>query len=102
MFASHAESGGELVEIEGKLYKQFYGMSSAVAMNKHAGRGGWAVRWFVCSVALTRDQKVHIIKCVMFIWVCLFIFCHISGPTMTASQVYSSLFCCVKNHRWSC
>ena len=37
MFASHAESGGELVEIEGKLYKQFYGMSSAVAMNKHAG-----------------------------------------------------------------
>lgn len=38
MFASHAESGGELVEIEGKLYKQFYGMSSAVAMNKHAGK----------------------------------------------------------------
>ena len=37
MFASHAESGGDLVEIEGKLYKQFYGMSSAVAMNKHAG-----------------------------------------------------------------
>lgn len=37
MFASHQESGGDLVEIEGKLYKQFYGMSSAVAMNKHAG-----------------------------------------------------------------
>ena len=37
MFASHAESGGDLVEIQGKLYKQFYGMSSAVAMNKHAG-----------------------------------------------------------------
>lgn len=37
MFASHLESGGDLVEIEGKLYKQFYGMSSAVAMNKHAG-----------------------------------------------------------------
>jgi GMP reductase len=37
MFASHAESGGELVEIQGKLYKQFYGMSSSVAMNKHAG-----------------------------------------------------------------
>ena len=29
--------GGELVEFEGKLYKQFYGMSSSVAMNKHAG-----------------------------------------------------------------
>lgn len=37
MFAAHAESGGDLVEIQGKLYKQFYGMSSAVAMNKHAG-----------------------------------------------------------------
>mmetsp|Transcript_31441 Transcript_31441/g.67684 ORF Transcript_31441/g.67684 Transcript_31441/m.67684 type:complete len:383 (+) Transcript_31441:164-1312(+) len=37
MFASHQESGGQLVEIDGKRYKQFYGMSSAVAMNKHAG-----------------------------------------------------------------
>ena len=37
MFASHFESGGELVEIDGKKYKQFYGMSSSVAMNKHAG-----------------------------------------------------------------
>lgn len=37
IFASHYESGGELIQIEGKLYKQFYGMSSAVAMNKHAG-----------------------------------------------------------------
>jgi GMP reductase len=37
MFASHTESGGELVEIQGKLYKQFYGMSSSVAMNKHSG-----------------------------------------------------------------
>ena len=34
MFASHFESGGDLIEIEGKLYKQFYGMSSAVAMTK--------------------------------------------------------------------
>ncbi len=37
MFAAHFESGGELVEIGGKQYKQFYGMSSSVAMNKHAG-----------------------------------------------------------------
>ncbi len=37
MFAAHAESGGDLVEIGGKQYKQFYGMSSSVAMNKHAG-----------------------------------------------------------------
>ncbi len=25
MFASHYESGGDIVEIDGKLYKQFYG-----------------------------------------------------------------------------
>jgi len=37
MFAAHTESGGDLVEIEGKLFKQFYGMSSSVAMTKHAG-----------------------------------------------------------------
>ena len=37
MFAAHAESGGELVEIDGKQYKQFYGMSSSVAMKKHSG-----------------------------------------------------------------
>lgn len=37
MFASHLESGGDLVEINGKQFKQFYGMSSAVAMKKHAG-----------------------------------------------------------------
>jgi GMP reductase len=37
MFAAHTESGGDLVEIEGKLYKQFYGMSSSVAMTKHSG-----------------------------------------------------------------
>lgn len=37
MFAAHDESGGELVSIDGKMYKQFYGMSSSVAMNKHSG-----------------------------------------------------------------
>jgi GMP reductase len=37
MFASHYESGGDIVEINGKLFKQFYGMSSGVAMNKHVG-----------------------------------------------------------------
>lgn len=37
MFASHLESGGDLVEIGGKKYKQFYGMSSSVAMTKHSG-----------------------------------------------------------------
>jgi GMP reductase len=37
MLAGHEESGGELIEIDGKPYKQFYGMSSTTAMNKHVG-----------------------------------------------------------------
>ena len=37
MLAGHEESGGELVERDGKMYKLFYGMSSATAMNKHSG-----------------------------------------------------------------
>lgn len=37
MLAGHDESGGELIEKEGKAYKQFYGMSSETAMNKYAG-----------------------------------------------------------------
>lgn len=37
MFAGHDESGGELIEKEGKKYRQFYGMSSATAMEKHVG-----------------------------------------------------------------
>lgn len=37
MLAGHDESGGETIEREGKTYKQFYGMSSATAMHKHAG-----------------------------------------------------------------
>jgi len=38
MFAGHDESGGETVQsASGLYYKSFYGMSSAVAMNKYAG-----------------------------------------------------------------
>ncbi|MCW2118837.1 GMP reductase [Flavobacterium sp. 7A] len=37
MLAGHEESGGELVEIDGSSFKQFYGMSSTTAMNKHVG-----------------------------------------------------------------
>ena len=36
-FSGHTESGGELVEEEGKQYKLFYGMSSDTAMKKYAG-----------------------------------------------------------------
>ena len=37
MLAGHDESGGDLIEIDGAPYKQFYGMSSQTAMEKHAG-----------------------------------------------------------------
>jgi len=37
MFAGHFESGGDLVEENGKRYKIFYGMSSSTAMNKYSG-----------------------------------------------------------------
>lgn len=37
MLAGHTESGGELIEINGEKYKQFYGMSSKTAMDKHVG-----------------------------------------------------------------
>jgi len=37
MLAGHDESGGEIIERNGKPYKQFYGMSSSTAMDKHVG-----------------------------------------------------------------
>lgn len=37
MLAGHDESGGELVEENGKKYRLFYGMSSDTAMNKYHG-----------------------------------------------------------------
>ncbi|SDX53338.1 GMP reductase [Lutibacter oricola] len=37
MLAGHTESGGETIEIDGEKFKQFYGMSSETAMNKHVG-----------------------------------------------------------------
>ena len=38
MFAGHDESAGELVEENGFIYKEFYGMSSSRAMNKYNGK----------------------------------------------------------------
>ncbi|KJD36247.1 guanosine 5'-monophosphate oxidoreductase [Tamlana sedimentorum] len=37
MLAGHDESGGKIIESNGKTYKQFYGMSSSTAMDKHVG-----------------------------------------------------------------
>jgi len=38
MLAGHDEAEGKVVEINGKKYKEFYGMSSATAMKKHSGK----------------------------------------------------------------
>merc|ERR1711953_1270532 len=37
MFAGHDQSGGDVVEENGKKFKLFYGMSSSTAMDKHSG-----------------------------------------------------------------
>ncbi|MBC7555820.1 MAG: GMP reductase [Chryseobacterium sp.] len=37
MLAGHDESGGEIIEENGKKYRTFYGMSSKTAMDKHSG-----------------------------------------------------------------
>lgn len=37
MLAGHDQSGGEIIERNGRKLKLFYGMSSATAMDKHAG-----------------------------------------------------------------
>jgi GMP reductase len=37
MLAGHTESGGDIIEKEGKPYRKFYGMSSSTAMDKHVG-----------------------------------------------------------------
>lgn len=37
MFSGHDESGGNLISKDGKQFKEFYGMSSKTAMEKHSG-----------------------------------------------------------------
>lgn len=37
MFSGHDQCEGDLIERDGKKFKQFYGMSSKTAMEKHAG-----------------------------------------------------------------
>ncbi len=37
MLAAHTESGGEVIEENGKTFMKFYGMSSQSAMDKHSG-----------------------------------------------------------------
>lgn len=37
IFSGHDETSGDIVEKDGEKFKEFYGMSSAQAMNKHSG-----------------------------------------------------------------
>jgi len=37
MFSGHDESGGRLITVNGKRFKEFYGMSSQTAMEKYSG-----------------------------------------------------------------
>ena len=37
MLAGHDQSGGDIIERDGKKYKLFYGMSSTTAMRKYQG-----------------------------------------------------------------
>ena len=37
MLAGHDQSGGDIIEQNGKRFKLFYGMSSSTAMEKHQG-----------------------------------------------------------------
>ncbi|ALJ04294.1 GMP reductase [Pseudalgibacter alginicilyticus] len=37
MLAGHEESGGDIINKNGKPYRKFYGMSSSTAMDKHVG-----------------------------------------------------------------
>jgi GMP reductase len=37
MLAGHTECSGEIIEENGQKYKLFYGMSSKLAVEKHAG-----------------------------------------------------------------
>lgn len=37
MLAGHDESGGELIERDGRKFKSFYGMASTTAMRKYQG-----------------------------------------------------------------
>lgn len=52
MFSGHDESGGEIVTINNKQFKLFYGMSSATAMKKYSGG--------VASYRASEGKTVHV------------------------------------------
>ena len=57
--AGHDQSGGEIIEKDGKKFKQFYGMSSATAMQKHKG----GVAEYRASEGKTVQVPYRFVKC---------------------------------------
>jgi len=62
MLAGHTESGGEMIEQNGKKFKLFYGMSSATAMKKHAG-GVAEYRYCILMIVGT----IFFLYCLLFV-----------------------------------
>jgi GMP reductase len=54
LFAGHDQSGGEVIEKNGRKFKLFYGMSSDTAMKKHQG----SVCRFVLVLLYLVDSRV--------------------------------------------
>ena len=59
MLAGHDESGGEVIERNGKKMKLFYGMASATAMKMYAG-GVAEYRYVWSIIVITTFKAVNI------------------------------------------
>ena len=69
MLAGHDESGGELIEKNGKKFKQFYGMASATAMKKYSGTlAEYRYVCFISSVPICLSLLLHIYSGTCSIW----------------------------------
>lgn len=58
MLAGHDQSGGEVIEKEGKKYKMFYGMSSSTAMKIYHG-GVAEYRYSVLTTLKELSSKIN-------------------------------------------
>lgn len=64
MFAGHDQCGGDVIQRNGRKFKMFYGMSSATAMEKHAGRvAEYRYVWNHLTHILKPAVKAH---CILF------------------------------------
>lgn len=71
MLAGHEESAGDLVEIDGKKFKRFYGMSSSTAMEKYCGgvaeyRASEGKHVLVCAMRFVSEasaEPLPVVRC---------------------------------------